>query len=122
MKIIKAFVLFVNHLISDKHFLFKCSIVNNESQLMIDNKSEAQIFHELFARKLKLKIIEFKKKDRVKFEFENEKIHQIIKKAVIVSIKIRNHEKKLFCYLTNIESHILIVGDDWLQSHNLQID
>ena len=122
MKIIKTSVLFVNHFISGKHFLFKCSIANNENQLIIDNESEAQIFHESFARKLKLKIIELRKKNRIKLEFDDEKIHQIIKKIVIVSIKIKNHEEKLFCYLIDIKSHILIVENDWLQSHNSRID
>ena len=112
MKIIKTFVFFVNHFISGKHFLFKCSIVNNENQLMINNKSEIQIFHESFARKLKLKIIELRKKNRIKFKFDDGKIHQIIKKIVIVSIKIKNHEKKLFCYLIDIKNHILIVEND----------
>ena len=79
---------------------------------MIDNGSEAQILHESFARKLKLETIELKKKDRVKLELEDEKIHQIIKKTVIVPIKIENHEEKLFCYLIDIGSHTLIVGDD----------
>ncbi len=79
---------------------------------MIDNESEAQILHESFARKMKLEIIELKKKDRVRLELEDEKVHQIIKTIVIVSMRIEDHEKKLFCYLVDIENHILIVKDD----------
>lgn len=89
---------------------------------MIDNGSEAQILHESFARKLKLEIIGLRKKDRVRLELGDGKIHQIIKKAVIASLKIGNHEEKLFCYLADIGSHILIVGDGWLQNHNPRID
>ena len=122
MKVVRASVLSVNHLIPGKHLLFRCSIANNENQLMIDNGSEAQILHESFARKLKLETIGLKKKDRVRLELGDGKIHQIIKKAVIVPIKIGNHEEKLFCYLADIGNHTLIVGDGWLQSHNPRID
>jgi hypothetical protein len=33
-------------------------------------------------------------------------------------MRIEDHEKKLFYYLINIENHILIVKNDWLQKHN----
>ncbi len=42
---------------------------------MIDNESEVQILHEFFARKTKLEIIELRKKDKVKLELKDEKVH-----------------------------------------------
>lgn len=79
---------------------------------MIDNESEAQILHESFARTLKLETIGLKKKNRVRLELGDGKVHQIIKKAVIVPMKLEDHEEKLFCYLTNIEDHTLIMKDE----------
>jgi hypothetical protein len=42
---------------------------------MIDNQSEAQILHEFFARKMKLDILELKKKDKIRLELEDKKVH-----------------------------------------------
>lgn len=89
---------------------------------MIDNENEAQFFYESFARKRKLKIIRLKKRDRVRLELEDEKVHPIIDKVVVVLVRIEDHEERLFCYLADIDDHILIVDDGWLQKHNPHID
>lgn len=86
---------------------------------MIDNGNKIQILHEFFARKMKLETIGLKK-NRIRFELRNGKIYQIIRKTFIVPVKIENHEKKSFCHLADIENHILIVRDGWLQKHNFR--
>ena len=122
LRVVRASVLSVDHLVPGKHLLFRCSIASNENQLMIDNGSEAQFLHESFARKRKLETIRLKKRDRVRLELGDGKVHQIIDKAVIVPVRIGDHEEKLFCYLADIGNHTLIIGDGWLQEHNPHID
>ena len=39
LRVVRASVLSVDHLVPGKHLLFRCSIASNENQLMIDNGS-----------------------------------------------------------------------------------
>ena len=103
--------------------MFSSIINDNENHSsLIDNESEAEILNESFAQEKKLEMITLKKQNRVKFVLNDDSSSQILKKAAIIDLKIEDHQKKLFCYLTKIENCTLILGDGWLQKHNPKID
>ena len=103
--------------------MFSSIIDDNENHSsLIDNESETEILNESFAQEKKLEMITLKKQNRVRLVLDNDSSSQILKKAAIIDLKIEDHQKELFCYLTKIENYTLILKDDWLQKHNSRID
>ena len=95
--------------------MFNSIINDNENHSsLIDNESEVEILNESFAQKKKIEMITLKKQNKIKLVLNNGSSSQILKKTAIIDLKIEDHQKKLFCYLTKIENCILILKDDWL--------
>ena len=109
--------------IVNEHLIFNFIIDNNENNLfLIDNENEIEILNESFAREKKLKIVKLKKQKRVKLMLKNGFTFQTLKRTAIIELKIENHKKKLFCYLTKVDGFTFILKNGWLQKHNPTID
>jgi hypothetical protein len=52
----------------------------------------------------------------------NEEIAQILNKAIKVKIKTKNYREQFFCYVTKLNTYVIILKDEWLQTHDLLID
>ncbi len=108
--------------IKEKHLVIRISITENKSLFLIDNESEIELINETFAQFNKLKLINLKKKERIRLMLSDEEVAQILNKAVKVEVKTRNHREQLFCYVAKLNTYALILRNEWLQTHNLVID
>ena len=68
------------------------------------------------------KISTFKLKQQIKLELENKETVEWIDKTCLVDVEIGNHKKQLLCYAARLEAYTMVLGDSWLQQHNLIID
>jgi hypothetical protein len=119
-----------NHVIRDlltskvkkKHFVIKINITKNKNLSLIDNESEIEFINETFAQFNNLKLINLRKKNKIKLMLSDEKIAQILNKTTKVKIKTKSHRERLFCYVTKLNTYVFILKNEWLQTHNLIID
>ena len=111
MKIrISAFSL--KYRIQDRHLMFNFFINNNENQLsLVDNESEAEFLNESFAHERNIKSFNLIKKNRVRLILEDDNVSQIVTQETYIDLKIDDHRKRLFCYLTRIESTLILKND-----------
>jgi hypothetical protein len=83
--------------IKKKHFVIKINIIENKNLSLIDNESEIELINETFAQFNNLKLINLKKKNRIRLMLSDEKVVQILNKTTKVKIKTENHRERFFC-------------------------
>ena len=106
--------------VNGKYLIFKTSIARVKNFLLIDNRSEAELIDESFMRANK--IPSFKLEKSINFILKNGRVVQKLTKEALVDVIIRDHIEQLVCYLAKLNVYTIILGDGWLQMHNLMID
>ena len=53
---------------------------------------------------------------------ENGKVVQRLTKGCLINVEIGNHKNQILCYLIKLDVYTVILGDRWLQTHNLAIN
>jgi hypothetical protein len=98
--------------------VFRTYIDNNENDSsLVENGSEAEFLNESFAHEKSIETFELNKKDRVELILGDGTASQIIDKRVYIDLTINEHRERLFCYVAKLEC-VLILRDEWLQTHN----
>ena len=103
-----------------KHLIFKASVAEIQTCLLVDNGSETKLIDQSFMRTNKISI--FKLKQQIKLELENRETMEWLDKICLIDVEISNHREQLLCYMARLEAYTLVLGDSWLQQHNPTID
>ena len=95
--------------VESKHLIFKTSIAEIKTCLLVDNRSEAEFIDESFVHTNK--IPSFKLEKPINLILGNSKVVQKITKKALVNIIIRDHIEQLVCYLAKLDVYIIILGN-----------
>ena len=106
--------------IEGKHFVFKASIAEIKTRLLIDNGSEAKLIDKAFVREQRIKTFKLKKK--IKLTLGNREVVQKLDSACLINVHIRDHHEQILCYVAQLDVYSMVLGDGWLQTHNPAID
>ena len=106
--------------IEHKHLIFKTSIVEVKTHLLIDNKNEIELIDEFLEHANKISTFELKKS--IDFILENGKIIQQLIKKILIDVIIEDYIEQVVCYLTKLNIYTVILGNKWLHTHNLVIN
>ena len=98
--------------IEGKHLIFKASIIEIKTCLLIDNGSETKLIDKFFTYTNKLSI--FKLEKYINLTLENSKIVQKLIKKAVINIIIEDYSKQIFCYLAKLDTYMVILGNEWL--------
>ena len=100
--------------------MFKADIATIKTRLLIDNDSKAELIDKSFGCTQKFSTFKLRKK--IKLTLGNGKVVQKLDTACLVDIHIVDHHKHILCYIARLNVYTLMLGDGWLQMHNLSID
>ena len=106
--------------IKSKHLAFKASIAGIKTQLLIDNGSKAKLIDESFVRTQKINTFKLKKK--IKLTLGNGEVVQKLDSACLIDVHIGDHHKQILCYVAHLDIYSMVLGDEWLQTHNLAMN
>ena len=106
--------------IEGKHLVFKASVAGMKTRLLIDNGSEAKLIDKSFVRTQRIDT--FKLKKQIKLTLGNEEVVQKLDTACLVDIHIGDHHEQILCYVARLDVYTVVLGDEWLQTHNPAID
>ena len=106
--------------VEGKHLVFKTSIAGIHTHLLIDNDSEAELIDKFFVHSNKISPFQLEKP--IQLTLGNSKVLQQLTKGCLVDVEIGNHKDQILCYLAKLDVYMVILGDGWLQTHNLAID
>ena len=106
--------------IEGKHLIFKASIAEIKTQLLIDNGSETKLIDKSFVRTQKINTVKLKKK--IKLTLRNREVVPKLDSACLINVHIRNHHKQILCYVASFDVYTIVLGDSWLQTHNPAIN
>ena len=106
--------------IKGKHLVFKTSIAGIHTCLLIDNSSEAKLIDKSFVRSNKISTFQLEKP--IQLTLGNNEVVQHLTRGCLVNLKIEDHKDQILCYLAKLDVYIVILGDRWLQMHNLTIN
>ena len=95
--------------IKSKHLIFKTSIAEMKTHLLVDNGSEAELIDEFFAHINKLSI--FKLEKCINIMLGNGKVVQKLIKETFDDVIIVDHSKQVFCYLAKLNAYIVILSN-----------
>ena len=77
--------------IAGKHLVFKASVAEIKTCLLIDNDSEAELIDGSFMRTNKIST--FKLKTRIGLELGNKEMVEWLEKTCLVDVQIGNHQE-----------------------------
>ena len=123
MKTVRVFscaVLDTEKKIESKHLVIKTIIAGIKTRLLVDNRSEAELIDESFARVNKLNTS--KLETGVKLTLGNGEVAQLLTRTALADVKIGDHQEQVLCYVAKLDEYAIILGDGWLQTHNPSID
>ena len=106
--------------IKGKHLVFKASIAEIKTRVLIGNGSKAKMINESFVHLHGISIFKLTKK--IKLKLGNGEPMQWLEKTCLVDVYIKDHHEQLLCYVANLDVYLVMLGDSWLQSHNSVID
>ena len=95
--------------VKDKHFVFKTSIAELHTRLLIDNSSKAELIDKSFAHSNKINTFQLEKP--IQLTLENGKMVQCLTKGCLVDVVIGNHYEQILCYLAKLDVYTVILGD-----------
>ena len=61
-------------------------------------------------------------KKKIKLTLRNGEVVQKLDSACLIDVHIGDHHKQILCYVAQLDVYNMILGDGWLQTHNLAID
>ncbi len=95
-----------------KHLVIKIRINENNNFSLVDNESEIEFINESFAQLNNIRLINLEKKNRIKLTLNDDEVAQILDKAVKVKVRTERHRKRFFCYVTKLNTYVLILEND----------
>ena len=87
--------------IEGKHFVFKTSIAEIHTRLLIDNGSKAELIDEFFACSNKISTFQLEK--LIQLMLNSGKVVQHLIKRCLVNVVIGDHHKQILCYLAKLD-------------------
>ena len=93
--------------VKSKYLIFKTSIAEVKTYLLVDNKSEAKLIDEFFMHANKISI--FKLENFIDFILRNGEIVQQFTKRAFVNIIIRDYIEQMVCYLAKLDIYTIIL-------------
>ena len=106
--------------IKEKYLVFQAGIAEIKTCLLIDNGSEAKLIDKAFVCEQRINI--FKLKRKIKLTLGNKKVVQKLDSACLIDVHIGDYHKQILCYVASFDIYTIVLGDDWLQTHNLAIN
>ena len=89
--------------------MFKASIAEIKTQLLIDNGSEVKLINKFFVRTQKISIFKLRKK--IKLTLGNREVVQKLESACLVDMHIGDHHKQVLCYVASLDIYTMVLGD-----------
>ena len=95
--------------IKKKHLVFKASVAEIKTRVLIDNGSKAKLIDEFFVRLHRISTFRLTKK--IKLELGNGDLMQWLDKACLVDMYVGNHYKQLLCYMSKFNVYSMVLRD-----------
>ena len=95
--------------VKGKHLMFKISVAEIKTCLLIDNNSKVKLIDESFVRTQKIDT--FKLKKQIRLTLENREVVQKLDSACLVDIHIGNYYKQILCYMARLNVYTIVLGD-----------
>ena len=99
-----------------KHLTLSTRVNDRKAFALLDNGSEADLIDHSYVRRLNISII--KLATPIPLYLGNGQHYSDLTEAALVDLRIGDHTEQLLCYVAHIPKYQLILGDNWLKTHN----
>ena len=99
-----------------KHLTLSTRVNDRKAFALLDNGSEADLIDHSYVRRLNISMI--KLATPIPLHLGNGQHYSDLTEAALVDLRIGDHTEQLLCYVAHIPKYQLILGDNWLKTHN----